>query len=164
MEIYRLFNPPTQQDVIQQVFSNQKNFNAITASQQITAQLLHKIDDADQTRLIGYHKDAPVPVSSEQIQKIKSLLQNPSSYRWNIGNACIPDYGVLFTFHSDQRTVRVAICFKCELLAVFEGEDDNGKAVSEDRIFSPMRPQLVTIAKSLFPNDKEIQGLKEKRR
>jgi hypothetical protein len=164
MEIYRLFNPISQEDVVQKVFKGQENFDVVTSSQQVTAQLLHKIDERSGVNLSDYVKDNPILVSPAEFQKIKNLMRSPSSYRWDVGSSCIPDYGVLLIFRSGQRTVRVAICFKCELLAVFEGEDDNGKVVSEDRIFSPMRPQLVTIAKSLFPNDKKIQGLKEKRR
>ena len=161
--VYDWRTRPTQQDVIQKVFGNQQNYDAFVSSQKVTAQLLHKQDEANSTKLKGYSSDAPISLSSEQIQKIKFLLQNPPSYLWNIGNSCIPDYGVLFTFHSDQRTVRVAVCFECDMLGVFDSEDNSAGQINSEYIIDPMHAQLVALAKSIFPNDTTIQSLKEKR-
>lgn len=161
--IYDWRTRPTQQDVIQKVFGNQQNYDTFVFSQKVTAQLLHKQDEANPIKLKGYNSDAPISLSSEEIQKIKPLLQNPPSYLWNIGNNCIPDYGVLFTFHSEQRTVRVAVCFKCNMLGVFDSKDDNAGQINSEYIIDPMHAQLVALVKSIFPNDPTIQSLKEKR-
>jgi hypothetical protein len=159
MSLYRLFHPPSEQDVIKKVFQNREIFDAIVSSQQVTAQLLQGKDENDPTTLIGYTKNAPVPLSPDESQKIKTLLQKPSSYLWNIGNTCLPKYGVLFNFHSGGRTVRIAFCFRCNMIGVFNGEDDNARPVNAEYIFEPMRGQLVTLCKTIFPNDKEIQAL-----
>ncbi|HXI72558.1 MAG TPA: hypothetical protein VNN22_19625 [Verrucomicrobiae bacterium] len=155
---------PTQQDVIQKVFSNQRNFDIFLASEKVTAQLLHKRVATESEKLSGYERDAPVSVSQEETQKIKLLIQNPSSYLWNIANSCITDYGVLFTFHADNRTLRIAVCLKCRELGVFDSEDESAEPVKSEYITKSMREQLVTIAKSIFPNDPAIQSLKENRR
>src|ERR1700691_5644728 len=89
MSFYRLFHPPSEQDVIKKVFQNREIFDAIVSSQQVTAQLLQGKDENDPTTLIGYTKNAPVPLSPDESQKIKTLLQKPSSYLWNIGNTCL---------------------------------------------------------------------------
>ena len=150
--------PHTQQELIQGVFAGQQNFDVVTSSPQVTVQRLHEKPDGRPDQLTGYTKDAPLTLSPEQARKIKDLLKSPSSYIWNLKSNCIPHYGVLFNFQSGGHTVRVALCFKCRIIAVFDGEDDNAKQIS-DGLFDPMRDQLVAISKTLFPNDKEIQAL-----
>lgn len=155
---------PKQQDVIQQIFGNQQNYDAVVSSQKVTAQLLHKQhksqDEAKLEKLEGYTSDAEIPVSPADIEKIKKILRSPSSYRWNVASSCIPDYGVLLNFHSDQRSVQLAFCFNCDLMGVFSGEETPVKRVSAGTIFTPMRAQLVPMMKTLFPNDRNIQELK----
>ena len=151
--------PHTRQDVIERAFGNPQIFNVVMSSSQVTVQRLHDKPEGDQDLLADYTKDAPIPVSPEQAQKIKDLLESPSSYIWNFGRTCMPHYGVLFNFQSGGHTVRVALCFKCRIIAVFNGEDDNAQQINNPDLFDPMRDQLVAISKTLFPNDKEIQSL-----
>lgn len=158
--VYRLFHHRSQQDVIQEVFKNRQIFDVVISSQQVTAQSLHSKYGSDWTILDGYDKGLPVSISPSDAQKIKDLLQSPSSYLWNIGNTCIPDYGVLFNFCSGAHTVRVALCFKCQMVGVFNGEDDKAEQVNREYIMKPMREPLIAICKTIFPDDKEIQALK----
>ncbi len=141
--------------------------DAVVSSQKATAQLLHKQHESQHEakfeKLEGYTCDAEVRVSPADIEKIKKILQSPSSYRWNVASSCIPDYGVLLNFHSDQRSVQVALCFNCDLMAVFSGEETPIKRVSTGTIFTPRRAQLVPMMKTLFPNDRNIQELKPDR-
>jgi hypothetical protein len=158
MQVYWLFYPHTQNDVIQQVFKNREIFLVVQNPQTVTAQLLHS-KDGGSDKLDGYTKDAPVGLSPEEIQGFQNLLKNPKSYRWGFGRTCIQDYGVLLNFRSQGDTVHVALCFKCNMLGAFEGDDDSAGQINRESIFDPMRPQLVALAKEIFPNDKEIQGL-----
>jgi hypothetical protein len=151
--------------VIQKVFGGQQNFDALVSSQKVIAQMLHRWDDekADPWKLNGYILDPPILLTSAQAQQIQHLLQTPSSYKFSrTEKSCVVDYGVLFTFYSSQQTVRVALCFKCDMLGVFNGEDDNRESVNSETDFDPVHGQFVAIAKSIFPNDPTIQSLKEK--
>jgi hypothetical protein len=115
---------------------------------------------ANSSELDGYTRGALVGLSPQQIQIIQNLLGKPSSYHWGIGNNCIPDYGVLFNFRLQGHDVHVAFCFKCNLIGVFDGDDDSAEQINIKDQFDPMRSQLIALAKEIFPNDKEIQGLK----
>jgi len=209
--VYRLFHPHTQQDVITNVFKNQKIYSVIQSPQSVTAQRLHPKYDGSGTLdrhtndapsghspqqiqaiqlatmdghtndapvdlspqeiqdlqnlsnsgiLLGYTKDAPVRLSPKQIQAIQKLLEKPTSYHWNMHNNCIPDYGVLLNFRLQGDTVHVALCFKCDNIGVFEGDDDTAQQINQEYMIDLIHPQLVAICKEIFPNDKEIQGLK----
>lgn len=153
------FYPHTQQDVVRQVFKNREKFSVIQNPQLVTAELLHSKNGASPI-LDGYTKDAPVGLSPQEIQSIQNLLEKPASYHWGIGNGCMPDYGVLLNFRSQGHIVRVALCFKCDMFGVFDGDNDSAEQINREYIMDLMRPQLVAIAKEIFPNDKEIQGLK----
>ena len=164
---------PTQQDVIHNVFGGQNNYEVVITSTNVTAQLLHErreiefdVNTNNHGKSNGYLIDPPVAVTSEQAGQIRQLLQSPSSFEFlflsGAAKACIPVYGVLFNFHSDQETVRVALCFNCDIIAVFTGEDVNSDGVGGED-FDPSHGKFIAIAKSIFPNDPEIQSLKERK-
>ncbi len=158
-QLYFLFYPHTQNDVVNQVFRDREVFSVIQTPQSVTAQLLHSKNGGSDT-LDGYTKDAPVGLLPQQIQAIQNLLEKPASYHWGRRMTCIPDYGVLLNFRLQGDTVRVALCFKCNLIGVFDGNDDSAAQINHQSLVDTMRPQLVAICKEIFPNDKEIQGLK----
>lgn len=158
MQIYWLFCPHTLQDVILQVFKNRENDYVIAYPQTATAQLLHR-NTGDGATLDDYAKDAPTTISPEQVQQLKTLLQDPKSYDWGMGKTCQPDYGVLYSFRAEGHIVRVAICFKCNMIGVFDGEDDHAGKINNQYLITPMRVKLVAVTKAVFPNDKTIQAL-----
>jgi hypothetical protein len=159
---YRFIHPWGHQQVIRYVFKNQEIFDVMTSSPQVTAQRLHLKSDRekyDPDLLSSYDQDAPVTLTANEAQTLRSLLQSPWSYDWDV-QTCGPEYGVVFRFQSHGHTVRVAVCYRCEELGVFDGDDDSSRLINDTKVFKPMRPQLVAIAREIFPNDKEIQGLK----
>lgn len=156
--VYRFFNPPNRAEVIQRVFKDDEVFGVMTNSPQVTAQRLHVKSDGDQTLLNGYTRGTPVPLTAEQAQNLKSLLQSPRSYLWGVGS-CLPNYGVVYNFQSGTNTVHVAFCFKCNIVGVFDGDNDSSNSVNFTSQFDPMRGQMIALSKTLFPNDKEIQVL-----
>ena len=158
MQVYWLFYPHTQQDVILQVFKDREIYSVIQDPQLVSVQRLHS-KEGGTNKLDGYNKDSSVGPSPQEVQAIQSLLEKPASYRWGYGRTCIPDYGVLLNFRLQGHTVRVALCFKCNMIGVFDGNDDSADQINKEYLFDPMRPQLIAICKEIFPNDKEIQGL-----
>lgn len=169
-EIERLFNPHTSEDVVQKVFKNRQVYNVFISSPQVNAQLLHQKPPTEfgansyPSRLSGYTLDPPVLLTSAQLQSFRSILQNPSAYTWSRAQKdCIPDYGVLFTFHSGHQTVRIALCFECDMLGVFNGDNVNADSINTEEDFDPVNGRLLALAKSIFPNDKGIQSLAERR-
>ena len=67
---------------------------------------------------------------------------------------------MVLNFHSKQSTLRIALCFDCDIAGIFDGEAENAQSINTGGDFDPMHKQLVRIAKSIFPNDSEIQALK----
>jgi hypothetical protein len=157
--LWGVYSDPLRPDVRHRVFGNQKRLDEFLASQQVTAQRLHaRPYDGISVGLDSYDKGPPVQVAPAQVQEIKELLQSPSSYPWGSVTACLPDYGVLLTFHNDQRTIQIAFCYQCNQLAIFEGNSAYNLNSVQD--FDPIRTQLVAVAKAIFPTDPEIQALK----
>ena len=157
--VYRLFHPAGNQQVIQYVFKNQQIFDTMASAQLVTAQRLHQRNDGNQELLSGYDQGTVVTLTADQAENVKDLLQSPWSYAWDTVKSGMPDYGVLFRFQSAGGTVRVAFCFSCRQVGVFDGDDDSLKLVNSNSNFDPMRAQMVSLLKEIFPNDKEIQAL-----
>ena len=155
--------PVLNHDVVRKVFGNQQFFEAFVTSQQITAQRLHHHESPlGSDNLNDYDQDAPVPVTFAQAQEIQRLLQRPTSYDWNTryAKACILDYGVLLHFRSDSNSVSVALCFDCNMLGVYDTRSTNNTRLNTEWDFDPIRKQLVTAVKSVFPDDEEIQKIR----
>lgn|GEM_PF-6525251 len=110
---------------------------------------------ADNSILDGYAQGEKLNLSDSQLALLKQLLQEPTSYDFDSGSLCLPHYDVLFVFHTRPRDIRVGLCFSCEQLTVVEGDH----LLNDADDFHPMRPKLLVLAKTLFPNDPEIQRL-----
>lgn len=155
-----LFHRHTQQDVVQQIFTSSNIFNVVMSSQEVMAQILKNDPEDGFSLLAADSKYKPVILSPDQTQKFKELLGKPSSYIWGITTDCTAHYGVILDFSSGGHTVRVAFCFECHVMAVFDGDGENARDVSDSFLFDPMRKQLMTLCKTLFPDDPKIQALK----
>ena len=145
------------------VFGSQQTLNAFLSASDVTAERLHyrRASRQNPWRLDSYDRDASFPVSAEQAHTIQQLFAQESSYGWQFAKMCAPTYGVLLTARSNQSTVRVALCFECYILGVYDSADDTAKPVNRENDFvSPASRSLVSLVKQLFPNDPEIQSLK----
>lgn len=161
-----ILNRAPNEEFISKAFGSGQLFDAFVASQQVTAQRLHWRDrhQISPDVLSDYNRGPSVPVPASQARRLKRLLQRSSSYyQGSNRKACIPDYGVLFTFRSGDRAVQVALCFNCNMLDVFDGGDDKARPVNSLPDFDPMRSDLVAIVKKVFPDDSEIQDLESHR-
>ena len=56
--------------------------------------------------------------------------------------------------------IRIAICFRCDQFGIWVGGGVYAPYVNADDILDFMRPSVVALAKSVYPNDSEIQALK----
>ena len=72
----------------------------------------------------------------------------------------MPIYGVLVNFPSNSNKVSVALCFDCNMLAVYDTSGTNTTRLNTEWDFDPMRKQLAAAIKPVFPNDPEIQKLR----
>lgn len=149
----------TEADVAKQIFGDSKQMLAMVSAPSVTAYRLRPKTESDASvgsLVDGYTQGDPVPLSSQQTEAIKHLLRQPASYRLDVLSACIPEYGMLLTFKTEPYDIRVAVCFRCNQFAVFE---QDRRLNLEADVMSPMRPQLVSLAKTLFPADPEIESL-----
>ena len=105
-----------------------------------------------------YRRKAPVRLSLEQAKELKNLLTQPSAYEWEATSACLPNYGVLLTFHSNPE-IKITLCFECDMLAVYVGnKTKHGVNAVED--LDSISPRLLAIARDVYPKDSELAKIK----
>lgn len=99
--------------------------------------------------IVGDAIEVPAAVA----KTIGSILASPESYAWH-RKGCIPNYGVRLSFHRDHSRIDILFCLECDIFIVFQ---DGLWLAGGD--FDPAHNLLLAELKSLFPDDKEIQGL-----
>jgi len=97
----------------------------------------------------------PFPVSPEIAARITASLLNPDAYEWGEAYLCDPTPGVRLTWHRGDDQVDVLFCFECGILDTYWNERP---IVSQG--FGPAYDDLAAAMKELFPDDKQIQGIK----
>jgi hypothetical protein len=151
-------------DVKTQVFGGEKNFAALMSAKDVTIERLHAIPidsehpyPRDAWDLSCYRRKSLVRLPPDQAKAVRSLISQSSAYEWDSSNACIPAYGVLITFHSNPK-IKVAVCFECDMLAVFVGNAT--KQVNRVEDFDSISRPLLKIARSAYPKDSELAKVK----
>jgi len=154
-------------DVTRSVFGDDATLKRFLAATNVTAQRLFLKADVkygDQWDLGSYRRGETKVIPETETKKLRSLFTAESSFLWHSEpkndlievKPCIPNYGVLLTFRDSAGPVSVALCFKCDLFAIFR----NDYRVNKEEDFDLIYEQLVAIAARLFPNDPQIQKLK----
>lgn len=95
--------------------------------------------------------------------KLASQLLNPGTYLFGDRKKCEFSPGVAFRVWHEKTCADVLICFSCdelEVISTVPGQD-KPKIAHED--CDGARAELLKLAKVAFPDDKVIQGLKEKK-
>jgi hypothetical protein len=97
-------------------------------------------------------------VSTNLAKELSHVLLDEKSYEFS--NGSIPRGGLLqpvvaVTYSDGKREVDVFFDFECTVLVVKSQTKEIGN------VFSPSRRQIVRIIKKIFPNDSEMQSLKE---
>ncbi|MEE8104621.1 MAG: hypothetical protein V3T86_03705 [Planctomycetota bacterium] len=126
-------------------------------AQTVTAYRIDGMDRKGKTNGVhGYPMLAgPVDVDKTSQRELADVLTSDGTYLWDIAKACEFSPGVAIRYEDGGESVDVLLCFSCDELEVYAGAEKVGH---ED--FDPRRADLVKVAKRLFPNDKQIQGLK----
>jgi hypothetical protein len=155
------FSHGSSHDVQAEIFGGQRNFDAFMSTHFFTMERLHAVPTDSENpyprepdNLSSYRRQNPVRLSSEQIKELKNLLTRPSSYEWDSTKACLPNYGVLLTVHSNPE-IRIALCFECDMLAVYVGHN-TAKQVNAEDDFDSISQRLLAIAQVVYPKDSEL--------
>ena len=69
------------------------------------------------------------------------------------------DYGVLLTTHSNPE-IKIALCFECDMLAVFVG-DELTKRINTEEDFDSISQWLLEIARAVYPKDSDLAHVKD---
>ncbi len=150
-------------DVPIAVFGSRQTLTAFLSSADVFAERLHYRGASRQNpwKLDSYDRDTPIALSRDQALTIQQLFAQESTYGWRFNKMSAPNYGVLVTARSDQSTVRVALCFECYVLGVYDSEDGSANCVNRENDFIPHASRtLIKLSKEFFPNDPDIQRLK----
>ena len=91
--------------------------------------------------------------------KLSEIVRDDSTYEWNIAKACEFAPGVAYRVWSGKESIIVLICFHCDQIGVIPDESTPTKIHVHD--FDAGRAALVKLARTAFPDDKVIQGLKD---
>jgi hypothetical protein len=90
--------------------------------------------------------------------RLKEILSDEKTYSDSYAKCYWP--GVAFRAWDDKECVDFIVCFVCDNFYLGPPSDqrvrENGSVVE-----TPARARLIRLAKEAFPDDKEIQGLKE---
>jgi hypothetical protein len=154
-------------DVASYVFGDQKTLDMFLSAKQVTAERLHLKERTFPRELSNYNRGSAVILSTSQTQDVQRLFSDAKAYTWNHlpkrgvvrEKLCLPNYGVLLSFRVESHVVDVALCFECDLFAVFV----DGGRVNREEDLDLVRPQLVGLVKALFPHDDQIRSLSPER-
>ncbi|MDX1944617.1 MAG: hypothetical protein SFU86_04350 [Pirellulaceae bacterium] len=106
--------------------------------------------------LVGYPITSPAAqLSADQMKQLATILADPGTYSFEIAKGCEFRPGVALVAQAGKQEVIVLLCFGCSELAIYV---EGTKVGHED--MDNAHAQFAKLAKQLFPNDKEIQGLK----
>ena len=95
-------------------------------------------------------------------QRLAKVLLDERTYVFGSAKGCKFTPGIGFrVWNGDTAAVEVVICFDCDELIVHAPKASDGSIRGAMEDFDPARPALVRLAKEAFPEDKEIQALKE---
>ena len=107
--------------------------------------------DSDKATLADYRiTSGPIAVPNSVAATISEALSAPGSYMWDSVKGCHPSFEVRLTFLRGLERIDVLFCFGCMILRAAEYEN-----------FDYAMPAMVRAVKAIFPNDPEIQRLRE---
>jgi hypothetical protein len=127
-----------------------------------TEGFLNRQSDSRPEQRAFYRKGGePKTVPSDLSKSLTEKLSNRSSYYSDTGSskACVPMPGFVIAFTRAEGEVDIFLCFECGILAVQVGEKFKAEAD-----FDPSHNELLRIIKTLFPDDENVQSLRERKR
>jgi hypothetical protein len=88
------------------------------------------------------------------------VLSDEKTWKGNSARCFNP--GVAFRAHGDKESVDIIICFACTNFRLYVNDATGKPVIQSSGAFGPRIAPLLGLAKRAFPDDKEIQGLREK--
>lgn len=143
---------------IQRMFGGSTGLLTFNHADRIAAYRIDKPADRDKWSGAGLADfpivSGPISVSKSDAETLIATLQDRDSYVWNNPKACIPLPGVRLDFIRGDDRLSVLICFECDMIM----NHLNGMPVGAGHTDN-VRPTLLRVAQSLFPDDATIQSL-----
>ena len=95
-------------------------------------------------------------------ERIRSILTDDDSYLFGVGKGCIIRPGVAIRLTGgDETTVSVILCYECQILVLVVRDAAGKELHNSGGVFDPSEAALVRLAKDAFPEDEDIQKLKD---
>jgi len=143
------------------VFGDEAHMLLVKNATTVTAQRIYPTVQAKENPYLlkNYEFGPTILLNVQDADNTKSLFTKRSSYDWKSTGLCEPTYGVVFTFASGEGVMRLAICYSCNMVGVFVGEDSEADSINMEWDCDPARVPLVNLAKSLFPEEAQILEL-----
>ncbi len=154
----------SKQDFPTQFYGSKNNMEVVMGASKVSACRLSpprddqgdldhkKLKDFD--TLKHYKVGTPIDVPDKTLAELRKVLGDPKTHDPESVKACIPIYGVRYIFTQGGQTVTVNICFLCDILVTAEGDKIVGGGS-----FDPASPELLRIAKTLFPKDTDLTDI-----
>lgn len=95
--------------------------------------------------------------------RLVDILFDDKTYDFEKAKKCEFSPGVGYRLWNDKEWVDVTLCFSCDELEISHKPPGAKELSTAHEDFDAARAALVKLAKEAFPEDKEIQGLTEKR-
>lgn len=99
----------------------------------------------------------PVVLNPVTVEHVSALLLDERSY-WpkEVYQSCLPRPGVKLVFAKGRDRTTVYLCYECRMLLAEQAFHESRFAYFEPAVIA-----LVRLAKNLFPEDREIQALRD---
>lgn len=138
-----------------EVFGSPETMATVRSAETVTAQRLVGEVDYHEKSSEYEAQGEPLSLSPDQAERLRNILLDAGSYRFDLAKGCMPVYGVRLRFQDAAgKFVDVLLCFDCKILTVY---DESGSVGGED--FDGVKDRLAELMKQLFPNDPAIAEL-----
>jgi hypothetical protein len=147
---------PVAEDYVPAVYGGEKSLALMTTATRVE---VYRVEtprgEAAEPAIAGFPIVAgPVTLEKKQRDALVRCLRDHENYEYELAEACQFDPEMAVRFATDESTLDVVICFKCEELKAYA----NGEPQHEAD-FTPGAAKLKAIAKQFFPKDPVILGL-----
>jgi hypothetical protein len=108
-------------------------------------------------RILATGKEQGAPFASQ----LAAMLQTDQALLGSQARCFLP--GVAFRAWKDTESVEVLVCFTCKNLQVILRDAKGAEVKKSSGGFGPTYGPLLPLVKTAFPDDKEIQSIKDKK-
>ena len=116
----------------------------------------------DETR-VGYFRPnnygerTKVAVTGDRLKELRTILLDETTVVPDAAKGCSPIFGVRFTSAANAGTLKVDLCFHCDILITTRDR----KIVGGNHI-DPIHSKLLAICRQIFPEDKDLLAVEKR--